>query len=621
MIIKTGNIVRAVRFDRITAFAGVNYFCTYPLSFDPVYQFLIQSCRTSAPLPLLPQLGYVGYDSNDELPVFEPAPSNFAYSVSRDKELFLGILSRFQRPAPPPNGDEKDVDHARLAGTVYPGDGLFNLPIDYTDLTICGIEHQRYQFSACQSVNYDGGFNRESDGIIYAGEIAQGIAVLNDYLGAGGYSYTLHSGSSYRRNTVNSFEYSIVDNVLTCSWSVTHKQWFSNQAISSNKWIAMDLQYIWSIELDEQPDLAFFPQTIRSYDVVQPFDNQRLSITALSNPYWGNSSYPATSSWHTWRSQIGTGLEYFASSENHIQSVVGSIGTPGNRYFHYLNVFDECNNFVNDQRRELWAGCFYSTINAVETFLNVIKTNHIETLSELNAISDIIPAQSFLNMERLLKREPNILRRVDSGVGLANAFSSEYLRYVFGTAPTIAAGVEFLSKFDQLSARIRIAGDLGTHTLYGKHYLDLDSFGPFSEFTLTCRSKARVKFPTSTLLGCVIGTQMAGLSPRPSNLYETVPFSFVLDWFTNTGQRIADIESRFFLLTLGLHSITHSLTIEGKISTHPTDSFTDHPKYRYYGRRVSRYSPSLKSTKIDFRAPPGPPLLTASALFAQVVVF
>lgn len=255
---------------------------------------------------------------------------------------------------------------------------------------------------------------------------------------------------------------------------------------------------------------------------------------------------------------------------------------------------------------------FYSSVDALEKFSKVLSTNHLETLKELPDIVRLIPDAA------LLIRALVDLKKGDVGgfVLLGDFIAETQLKYGFGIAPTIEAIQELNDKGQAIVEQFNLLGKTTYQTLNGKFVYSLpegyiEGTGPCELIT---RSKIRAKFTNTAFLATLLGYRSVGLLPELGALWELFPGSFIVDWFTNVGQRISDVDDSALLLMLEVDYCVHSYTILGKY----TDEFLDQwslqtddvsPGFfaRVYIRHVSTSAPVMRPSTYDFRSVAGVP--------------
>lgn len=238
----------------------------------------------------------------------------------------------------------------------------------------------------------------------------------------------------------------------------------------------------------------------------------------------------------------------------------------------------------------------YSTHHAFENFVEVFKTNHLETFSEIARTLKIGVGVKNLLVE--IAKGTRLARLLDRGLTLVDALTKLNLLYQFGIVPVLGATDEVNEKFPALWDRLQT--QLKERTLYGKFTYEL----PYG--WLTSRTKLRYRFTSSYTANMVLGLGASGFLPSLSNIWETLTLSFVADWFTNLSRRFKDVDTRLLLLTVGSGWCVHSISV---------DSMYEDIPMSYYQRDYSLYLPPLRESKYDFRAASGPQdLLTAGSL-------
>lgn len=254
------------------------------------------------------------------------------------------------------------------------------------------------------------------------------------------------------------------------------------------------------------------------------------------------------------------------------------------------------------------AAGFLAQTTGLKDYCSILTNNHIETLMELSAIGSLLPDPiPWMNLFKHLKRK-NLLGATKS---LLDIISNAKLMYSFGIKPTADATIEFAAKFDDVKRRL--SGIYGRRTIYGSFFYDLptEDFGGVSQ--LEVRTKSMYDFSDNTLLVIALGLQSVGLLPTISNLWDLVPFSFVIDWFTNIGRRMEAVEDQVFLLSLDHIYTVYSYKVTTEFSDELceyngiTPSGGERPCVTWYDRRPTVFSRRLKSSKYDFLAAKGAP--------------
>jgi hypothetical protein len=282
---------------------------------------------------------------------------------------------------------------------------------------------------------------------------------------------------------------------------------------------------------------------------------------------------------------------------------------------------------IENIRHELRKATFYSVQDALWKHLEVISTNHVETMSELRSVAGLIKPVDVAKLVRFV-RDARRFRLLSAGRSLADLATSFHLWQSFAAGPTGSAVEELVEKFDDIRTQLRASSSLGRVTLYGKFTFNLpNEYHKDVGRVVVYRSKVDVEFPDAAWFVFALYGKAVGLAPFPSSLWDCVPFSFVLDWFTNIGTRMEDIDSRIFFTAVQLNHIVNSMTIYHDLADAELQGYTINPSLhsppqgKYYERFITQIFPPLRSSStFDFRPPQGiPSVKTAGALAWQVL--
>lgn len=231
---------------------------------------------------------------------------------------------------------------------------------------------------------------------------------------------------------------------------------------------------------------------------------------------------------------------------------------------------------------------------------SALTSNFLESLPELPQLVSVLgpPAKATRALMSVLGGD------VSKIPTLCRELASSYLAWKYGIEP--------------------LKGDVKNlqSTLSGAAFKDLSGVGEFrgsfrytfskelhpwgdGELTLTTRSKVVIN-GLPHLASILLATGQGGVAPTLSNLWDLVPFSFVVDWFTGLSDRLRDIDNTILLAAVKPIYFVHSYTVE--YSPSATEllmggfSIRSNPRYRYYVREISRYIPMPRDGHIDFRA-------------------
>jgi hypothetical protein len=145
------------------------------------------------------------------------------------------------------------------------------------------------------------------------------------------------------------------------------------------------------------------------------------------------------------------------------------------------------------------------------------------------------------------------------------------------------------------------------------------------ESKLVTRTKIVLDSSPRGLLAALAGFDAMGVLPKPSNLWDLVPFSFVANWLTGVGKAMRRAE---FMSTLGMIPalFVHTYQISSPFTDDELSNFSfvggqeDPLGMVTYYREISKYAPIPGETRFDFVTPTkAPPLGVVLALLYQLL--
>lgn len=266
---------------------------------------------------------------------------------------------------------------------------------------------------------------------------------------------------------------------------------------------------------------------------------------------------------------------------------------------------------VDDFFPQLTPTAFYATADALEQSRVALSNNWIETLSELGELKSLLPdiSGALAVIRKAASKDPTAV------IELIDWAANSYLKYKFGIAPDAAAIQEAYEFGGRLVNELQQAGGNQVYTARGAFKwtfpdeLCQELFGPGAAY-LTTRAKYRFKYDASSAIGQWLGLRAVGLAPTFTNLWDLVPWSFVIDWFTGLGDRFSDIDNQLAIFCVSTHYTLLSYSIDyypsdSALAEYGLASVPGKPvKLRAYRRHLSSVAPTIKDGDIDFRQPP-----------------
>lgn len=246
-------------------------------------------------------------------------------------------------------------------------------------------------------------------------------------------------------------------------------------------------------------------------------------------------------------------------------------------------------------------------------------SNFLESLPELPSIlrniKDISPFLSAIR--KISKGDPTGVPKVIDGL------ASGYLAYKYGARP-LSSDVKEANRiateyYGILESRSKaLAGNL-----YGSFSYELPVSCPKipGKILVTSRTKIVVGSSPSGALAYAIALDDVGLLPTMARIWDLVPFSFVIDWFTGLSNKFETIDNMAIRAALDVayycHTFEYKLILdEGSIVPFSVLSSEVSPHLRVFVRDISRYHPMYVKGRFDFNPPVGlkKNLLAAGAL-------
>jgi len=206
-----------------------------------------------------------------------------------------------------------------------------------------------------------------------------------------------------------------------------------------------------------------------------------------------------------------------------------------------------------------FTGMAFSSEDAVSKMWQGVSLNLLEYLAELNDIGALISVGALFSK----------VRSIGTRTGLPLLFyildllADQRLIYSFGIAPLLrdAETVSRKSKalldlflFDEVFAEKEYRGSVEV-------VIPEDIWGFYNPSYVRNRSKIRVSIAPDSFLSGLIGLDAIGVLPSLSKLWELVPFSFVVDWFTGLGTRQQQVERFAMMIGMNCQLSVHSTTV------------------------------------------------------------
>lgn len=236
-----------------------------------------------------------------------------------------------------------------------------------------------------------------------------------------------------------------------------------------------------------------------------------------------------------------------------------------------------------------------------------------DVTSDLNGLESLPELVPMLKQIRDVTKLASVVKKLAVGdlsvlKDLIDLFASGYLAYKYGAKP-LASDVQEARRIANtyVGNLHHISTDLPP-ALYGSFKFKLPDQIPGIPGTLvlTTRTKMVLGSGPGAIMAAVLTLNDVGLLPTLARIWDLVPFSFVLDWFTNLGDRFEAIDSGVLRVALNPRYYIHTFTVECFPETRFLDPFVRRsgsvePQFRYFVRERTRFETALPmSGKYDF---------------------
>jgi hypothetical protein len=180
--------------------------------------------------------------------------------------------------------------------------------------------------------------------------------------------------------------------------------------------------------------------------------------------------------------------------------------------------------------------------------VNRNSTNMIAFLRDLRNPKALIPKLANLKKLKAFYRS--------SGFGQLKTLSGDYLAMKYGILPTISDLQEIASAFKKHQPYL---DRHGWATYNANHIVSKGSDGV--TITLEQRIKLAIQTEDNEFIQLMNRVDSSGFAPTLENLWDLIPYSFVLDWFIDIGGFLERVDTRMRLARLDIQYSTMSKKI------------------------------------------------------------
>ena len=301
----------------------------------------------------------------------------------------------------------------------------------------------------------------------------------------------------------------------------------------------------------------------------------------------------------------------------------GSEEQAASRLSSYQSDLTRLYKWVESERRDLASATMFSSVDAI---YNLEKSPGINLLQNLQKIPDI--ASAIPQITEGIDVASRILRRdlsLSTFKEVLDLVTSTKLQSDFQWRPFLKVFTEYVPRISSMLAAFRVERPSAVGRGSYRFAFPPGTAGR-DELTLVCRTKIVLDTSYQSWLQTILGVDALGLLPKVSNLWDLVPFTFVVNWFTGVGQSLRNIEYSLLLADMPAYYV-HSYTFQSPYSQRELTlaNMTNVSQHRFslrvFIRDVSLYSPTPRDTKFGFGIPTQlPPLGTMGSLLYQLLL-
>lgn len=286
--------------------------------------------------------------------------------------------------------------------------------------------------------------------------------------------------------------------------------------------------------------------------------------------------------------------------------------------YNALNDFRHC---VLDSWGDITPSAVFSTVDAFKQAEGFLGVNILQNLQKLPDISSMMPqiSEAVKVLGHLVKRDLSLSTLRD----ILSLASSTNLQANFQWRPTLSVLIDYLPK---MISTLHSLGDIERNAIgRGSYSFKIKDDLGRKEVTLKTRTKLVMDASPSGLLSAFLRFDALGLTPKPSNLWDLIPFSFAANWFTGIGPAIRRAEYSLMLVTIPAYyvhtyTLTSPLTDDELEKLETSSSSSVAPCLKLYYRDVSLHDPVPRDSRFGFGIPTEfPPMGILGSLLYQLI--
>jgi len=200
---------------------------------------------------------------------------------------------------------------------------------------------------------------------------------------------------------------------------------------------------------------------------------------------------------------------------------------------------------------------FLAASDALSKATTIFDSNWLQNVQHLKDVLGLLPDVGVM---------AKILAKINDGDlslvrDLVDYLTQAILKWNFQQKPLIRDGKAVFAK--DLIKSINTLSLPRFLTVYGKYnytFLDSECYILGTQ-ELETRAKLRLSVDLSSLLTSMLVADSLGFLPTLSRLWSLVPFSFVVDWFTNMSERLNLVDNQIKFLGFNTHYCVYSYRV------------------------------------------------------------
>jgi len=263
----------------------------------------------------------------------------------------------------------------------------------------------------------------------------------------------------------------------------------------------------------------------------------------------------------------------------------------------------------------------FSTVDAFKAAQGNLGVNVLQDLQKIPGIYDSLPQieEGIRIAGKILRKDISLLTIKE----ILDLLTSTTLQASFEWRPYMGLLSDYLPR---MASTYKLLSDMRSIVIgYGSFSYKIHSDLGREEVTLLTRTKLVMDGSPRGLLSTLIGLDAYGILPKPSALWDLIPFSFVASWFTGVGPAMKRAEyslalmgiPAYFVHTFTISSPLSSLELESMKTSNSSDELAS---IRLFYRDVTLFSPVPRDSRFGFGIPKElPPLGVLGSLLYQVI--